>query len=223
MIRIHVVVEGPTEESFVKSVLAEAFWPRQIFLTPIILGRPGHKGGRTDYARVKKDVMTQLKQDHSAYCSTMLDFYGIGKGFPGMSPSANLPSRDKVKQIEQEVKADICAAIPDLRCDVRFVPYLQLHEFEGLLFSNPQTFASAIGKPHLAGDFERIRRGFATPEDINDDPNTAPSRRVLEAYPAYSKVLDGTRAARAVGIDRMKQECLHFREWMERLEALAED
>jgi len=164
-----------------------------------------------------------LKQDQTAHCSTMLDLYGLGSGFPGMPVSPNLPSLDEVIRIEQAVKADIVAQVPDLRPDIRFVPYLQLHEYEGLLFSDPEAFASGIGQPHLAQHFERIRSGFATPEDINDDPNTATSKRVLSAYPAYRKVVDGTLAGQAVGIDRMRKQCPHFGKWVDRLAALAAD
>ncbi len=221
MARVNVVVEGQTEESFVKDVLAPVLWSRQVSLIPRILGVPGHRGGRTNYARVKKDVMLQLKQDQTTYCSTMLDFYGLGEGFPGMPLPPNLSNLEKVKRIERAVKADVMAQVPDLRPDIRFLPYLQLHEYEGLLFSDPEAFASRIGQPQLAPQFRRIRDGFITPEDIDDNPQTAPSKRVLSVYPAYGKVIDGTLAARAVGIDRMRQECPHFREWVERLETLA--
>ena len=163
----------------------------------------------------------QLKQDQSAYCSTMLDFYGLGRGFPGMPIEPNLANLEKVTRVERAVKADIVAQVPHLRPDVRFVPYLQLHEYEGLLFSDPAAFAAGIGQRHLAQAFESIRAGFATPEDINDDPHTAPSKRVLDAYPAYRKVPDGTLAAQAVGIEKMLQECPHFRDWIERLGTLA--
>ena len=212
MTRAYVVVEGETEESFVKNVLAQVLWPYQVYLRPILLGPPRHKGGRTNYDRVNKHVVIQLKQDRTAYCSTMLDLYGLGSGFPGMPLPANLSNLDKVVRIEKAVKADIVMQVPDLRPDIRFVPYLQLHEYEGLLFSDPEAFASGIGQPHLAGRFETIRKAFPTPEDIDDDPNTAPSKRVLNAYPGYRKVLDGSLAAEAVGVDRMRQQCPHFRE-----------
>jgi len=163
----------------------------------------------------------QLKQDQAAYCSTMLDFYGLGRGFPGTPLPANLPNVDKVTHIEQAVKADIIAESPNLRSDIRFLPYLQLHEFEGLLFSDPAALARGLGQQGLAPQFEAIRRQFPTPEDINDDPNSAPSKRVRAIYAGYRKILDGTLAAEAVGIDRIRQECPHFRQWIERLEALA--
>jgi hypothetical protein len=215
-----VIVEGPTEESFVSGPLAEVLWPRQIYITPIILGVPGQKGGRTNYARVEKDIRTLLKQDPSSYCTTMIDYYGLGDGFPGTPAPAHLGNIEKVEHIERAVKDDICRKIPESRPDVRLIPYLSLHEYEGLLFSDPDAFAGALGQGQLANRLHQIRGEFPTPEDINDDPHTAPSKRVLEIYPAYKKVIEGTIAARAVGIHRIRQECPHFRRWLEKLEAL---
>ena len=106
MTRVYVVVEGATEESFVKEVLDPLLRPRQIYVIPIILGSPGHKGGNTNYARVKQDVVVLLQQDRAAYCSTMLDFYGLGAGFPGMPLPPNLENLSKVARIEQAVKDD---------------------------------------------------------------------------------------------------------------------
>jgi hypothetical protein len=121
VIRVNVVVEGQTEGSFVSDVLAEAFWPRQLCLTPILLA------GHTSYARVTRDVIKTLKQDSAAYCSTMLDFYRLGKGFPGTPPPQNCPNIEKVRRIEIAFKEDICNRIPAFRPDIRFIPYLQLH------------------------------------------------------------------------------------------------
>jgi hypothetical protein len=220
MSRVYVVVEGPTEESFIQNILAPALWPCQILLTPIILGRPGHKGGNASYARVKRDVITLLKQDSTAYCTTMLDLYGLGRGFPEVALPANISNIDKVIRLEEAIKADIVREVRDERADLRFLPYLQLHEYEGLLFSDPAAFALGIGQAHLANRFNEIREAFATPEDINDDSNTAPSKRVFSVYPAYRKVVDGTLAAQTVGIQTMRQECPHFRDWVETLEGL---
>jgi hypothetical protein len=220
--RVVVIVEGQTEESFVNDVLAEAMWPAEVYLTPILLGVPGHKGGRTSYARVKKDVLLHLKQDKAAYCSTMLDFYGLGPGFPGTPVPIGLTSIAKAARVEQAMKADVCELVPDLRPDVRFLPYVQMHEYEGLLFSDPRLFAEAINQRHLAEAFQEVRAGFPTPEDIDDDPITAPSKRILRAFGSYRKVLDGTIAARRVGIEAMRRECPHFRDWLARLQALAQ-
>jgi hypothetical protein len=218
-----VIVEGPTERSFVQQVLAPLLWASEIYLSATTLGVPGHKGGRTNYARVKKDVLRQLKEDRAAYCSTMLDFYGLGKGFPGTPLPLNLSNVDKVLHLERAMKEDIVAEVPDLRPDVRFLPYLQMHEYEGLLFSDPEAFAKAIyqpDQPDLAPQFQAIRQSFPTPEDIDDSSDTAPSKRVLHFCPTYNKVLDGTRAASGVGVEAMRRECPHFRDWIERLGGL---
>ena len=217
MTRIYVVVEGQTEESFVNDVLAPALTARRIYFYPILLAG---RGGNVNYARVQKDVLRQLKQDRSAYCTTMLDFYGLGKDFPGTPLPPNLSNLDKVTHIEQAVSGDIIAQAPGLRPDVRFIPHPQLHEFEGLLFSDPTAFASGINQSNLAGQFQSIREGFPTPEDINDGPASAPSKRVLRLCGSYRKVLNGTQAAKNVGVDAMRRECPHFREWFERLEQL---
>jgi hypothetical protein len=150
----------------------------------------------------------------------MLDLYGLGKGFPGTPLPPSLSSLDRVIHIEQAVKQDITAQAPGLRPDVRFLPYLQLHEYEGLLFSYPAAFAQGINQSNLASQFQSIREGFPTPEDIDDSPNAAPSKRVLQLCPPYRKVLNGTQAAMAVGIDTMRRECPHFCDWLQRLEQL---
>lgn len=222
MARVLVVVEGQTEEAFVGNVLAPALWDRNVYATAILLGRPGHKGGRTNYARVCRDVLTFLKQDRSAYCTTMVDLYGLGAGFPGTPAPAHLSNMEKVRHIEAAVKRDICDHIPDFRPDRRFIPYLQLHEYEGLLFSDPTSFAAGINQGQLAHSFQQIRDGFDTPEDINNNPNTAPSKRVLALYPGYRKVIEGTQAAKSVGIASMRMACHHFREWVEVLENVEE-
>jgi hypothetical protein len=152
----------------------------------------------------------------------MLDFYGLGRDFPGTPLPPNLSNMDKVIHLERAMKEDIIAEVPDLRPDVRFLPYLQLHEYEGLLFSDPEAFANGISQSHLTPQFRAIREGFRTPEDIDDGPDTAPSKCVLRLYPSYKKVSDGTLAANAVGLEAMLRECPHFRAWVESLERLGD-
>ena len=217
--RIKIIVEGQTEESFVDAVLAPALWHRQIYLTPILLGVPGHKGGNVNYARVKKDILLHLRQDPAVYCSTMLDFYALGDGFPGVPPPPQLTGLQKALIREQAIYQDILESAPDTRADLRFVPYLQVHEYEGLLFSDPDAFARGLGHQGLSLQLQAVRNAFATPEDINDDPQSAPSKRVLGIYGSYRKVIEGTVAAQQVGVATMRQHCPHFNDWVSRLEA----
>jgi hypothetical protein len=222
MSRVYIVVEGQTEEAFVNDVLGPILHPQGVYPYPCLIGRPGHKGGRVSYERAKRDVTLFLKQDQTAFCTTMFDFYGLGPGFPGKSPPGNLPGAQQVAGIEAAIKADLLATLPAaLGVEARFLPYLQLHEYEGLLFSDPEAFARGIYEPNLIPIFKRIRDEFPTPEDINDDPDTAPSKRVVAAHPAYRKPLYGALAALAVGIETMRRECPRFNQWVGRLETLA--
>lgn len=222
MTRVYVVVEGQTEESFVANVLAPMLWAHGVHPSPVLLGTPGHKGGRTSYARVSRDVRVLLKQDRGAYCSTMIDLYGLGSGFPGTPPPGHLSNLGKVEHIERAFKEDICEQAREFRPDVRFIPYLQLHEYEALLFSDPKAFANGINQPKLIRRFQDIRDEFNSPEDINNASTSSPSRRVGEACPSYRKVIEGILAAQSVGIQTIRDECPHFRKWLENLERLDE-
>lgn len=222
MTRIKIVVEGPTEESFIKNILAPQFWSRQIYVTPLVLGVAGHKGGNVSYARVKKDILLNLKSDQKSICSTMVDLYGIGSDFPGLLASEGMTGHEKVALIERGMREDIAHTVPELRPDLRFIPYIQVHEFESLLFSDPQALATALRKENLAGRLTEIRNGFATPEHINDDPNTAPSKRILGLYRSYQKIIEGTLAAKAIGVIKMREICPHFNDWLEHMESFGE-
>lgn len=103
---------------------------------------------------------------------------------------------------------------------VRFVPFVVMHEFEGLLFSDCARFSSSIGRPDLEPRFRAIRDEFESPEEINDSPDTAPSKRVEELVPGYDKPLLGTLAVLEIGLARIRQECPHFNDWIKQLESL---
>ena len=94
------------------------------------------------------------------------------------------------------------------------------HEFEGLLFSDCSAFSRAIGKPELERALQKVRDEFGSPEDINDSPVTAPSKRILRLIPSYEKPLMGTLAIIEIGLVRIRRECPHFDQWLGRLEGL---
>jgi len=102
----------------------------------------------------------------------------------------------------------------------RFLPFVVIHEFEGLLFSDCARFARGVGHPELLPRLQKIREAFETPEQINDSPTTAPSKRVEGLIPGYQKPLQGNLAALEVGLDAIRAECPHFRSWLEALEQL---
>ena len=221
MPRIYIVVEGQTEESFVNELLAPTFSKSEIWPTAILIGKPGHKGGVLDYQRAKNDIIKLLKQDKSAFCTTMFDYFRLPTSFPGMPVQKVSSTEEKAKYVESAMYADISKDLGDHSRPDRFIPNLQMHEFEGLLFSDCRSFANGIARPDLKGEFDKIREAFPTPEDINDRADKAPSKRILKLFEEYEKVTMGTLAAIEMGLDVIKRECPHFSSWVECIEALS--
>jgi hypothetical protein len=220
MARVRVIVEGQTEERFVSGPLAASLAMHRVFVTPTLVGAPGHRGGNVNYARVKRDIVTALKQDQGVYCTTLLDLYRLGDSFPSLVPGRQLVGQERVRDVEQALHQEVSREVPDLRPDLRFIPYVQIYEFEGLLFSNPTALAEAMFREDLADKLEQIRAAFPTPEDINDGPRTAPSKRLLDLEPRYVKVISGTRAAQNMGVQTIYEHCPRFRSWYDRLAGL---
>lgn len=220
MIRLYIVVEGATEETFVSELLYPHLLARDICLSARRIGKPGHKGGRVNFDRVRKDVLLLLKQERGTYCTTLFDFYGLGEGFPTVPVPSNASVEEKARAVELPFREHIEREMGHAFHPQRFIPYLQMHEFEGLLFSDPRTLATGVGRPDLYDQFAAIRSEFETPEDIDDGTITAPSKRIEAIVPGYSKVFHGNLAALEIGLDTMRRECPRFNAWVERLELL---
>lgn len=220
MVRVHVLVEGQTEETFVKGVLQAHFNGHEIYLYPRLIGKPGHKGGIGEYPRARGDILATLKQETHTFCTTMFDYYGMPNSWPQREVARQSPFPQKPTMIEQAVLADIANDLGDGFNIARFIPYVQMHEFEALLFSEPQLLAAGLDMAD-ATRIQHIRDQFGSPEEINDSPQTAPSKRIIGLNPRYSKVLDGIRVSQSIGLDVMRAQCPHFNEWIEKLEALA--
>jgi len=123
--------------------------------------------------------------------------------------------------VESALLEDVTAEMGASFDPRRFVPFVTMHEFEALLFSDCRRFGRGIGREDLVPALEAIRRDSATPEEIDDSPMTAPSKRVEGLVAGYQKPLLGTLAALEVGLDAMRAECPHFRTWLEQLEGAA--
>lgn len=220
MIRIHVICEGQTEEMFVNQVLAEAFLPLEICLVPALIGKPGHKGGNFKFERLLTDVRARLLGDRTAYCTTFFDFYGLPGDFPGKEKAkaeSSISHKANCLLAALTVKLQDALGEDPLR---RFIPYVQMYEFEGLLFSHPDKLAKGISQMNLSGDLQNIRDAFSSPEEINNSRATAPSKRIGNLYAAYEKPIHGSLAAIEIGLDVIRQECRQFDNWLKQLEAL---
>lgn len=229
MARLLVHVEGQTEETFVGEVLAPHLYARGYqFVSARLLGNSRqrtHRGGARAWSAVRTDILNHLRQDRDALVTTMVDFYALPKSgakmWPGRAEAALARFPQKASTVEAALKADISAEMGPKFDTRRFLPYVVMHEFEGLLFSDCERFARGIGQEALAPEFQRIRDDFETPEEINDSPVTAPSKRVEALVPGYEKPLLGTLAALEVGLDAIRAACPHFNAWLEYLERWA--
>jgi hypothetical protein len=222
--RVIALVEGVTEETFVNVVLSTHLYAQgchSVDARRIGLGK--RRGGIVDWPTAKRDILRHLKQDRERLVTTMVDFYALPKGdsngWPGRAEAGELPFARKARSVQAAVHAEIVAEMGRNFDPSRFLPFVVMYEFEGLLFSDCALFADGIGEPGLAAEFQAIRDSFASPEEINDSPQTAPAKRIEALVPGYTKPLFGTLAALEIGIPAILMECPHFREWVEQLKA----
>ncbi len=217
MVRVHIICEGQTEETFINEVLMPDFSRKGIYLYPALIGRPGHKGGNVKYSRMKTDIENRLN-DEEAYCTTFFDFYGLHPDFPGKQIALGHTNLNSKKQVLED------AFLQKLSDDLgenkirRFIPYVQMYEFEGLLFSASEAIASNLGVS--LSSVETIINEFDTPEHINNSRQTAPSKRLKNLSRGYDKVFLGSLIALDVGINEMREKCVGFNNWLNQLERL---
>ncbi|MBI3776299.1 MAG: DUF4276 family protein [Gammaproteobacteria bacterium] len=217
MKRMYLLAEGQTEETFVRELLAPHYARSGLFITPIIVRTsPGHKGGVVSYAKVKPQIIRLCKQDAAAYVSTLFDLYALPDDFPGKTSAAY-----QSKNIGAQKAAFLEAALAQDVNEPNFIPFLMVHEFEALLFVQPEKFAVWTDKADVVSSLGKVAQKHQTPEDINDKPQTAPSKRILDLMPEYEKPFHGPLIACDIGLDAMRQSCPHFEAWLQRLEALA--
>ena len=133
MIHLNIVVEGQTEETFVRDVLAPYWGALGIFAVArcVQTGRKRgrvFKGGGRNYEKIRRDIVSWINQHSDAYCTTMFDLYGLPQNFPGRSTiDRNHHAYEKVSCLETAFAKDIDSN--------RFIPYIQVHEFEAFLFA----------------------------------------------------------------------------------------
>jgi hypothetical protein len=188
MARVLVIVEGQTERAALQQVdVATQFFNHGFSVHPKVVGKPGHKGGVRSFERILPEIVALLRQEPQAKVSTLFDFYALPLvDWPGAPQSVNLPPAQAVPIIEAGMAAAVAAELPGL-IPGRFIPYIQLFEFEALLFADPAEMAAAFGNPALNATFGAIVAQCGGCEAINNGPNTAPSKRIEAIFPAYRK------------------------------------
>ena len=206
MIRLAIVVEGQTEEEFVKTMIVSHLQSYDVHSQPIQLL------GAVSEPRLVKEM---LKLSRNFDCVTSLvDFYGFfGKG------------NRSCEELEKALGNKIRGKLQKHRNRKQVFPYIQKHEFEGLLFSDVSAFGILPSAPRNATrqlhDVRMQFRSPKSPEDINDNENTAPSKRIQRIVPQYNKVADGTRVAKNIGLEKIRAACPRFGAWVAKMERLA--
>ena len=218
-VSVIVIVEGQTELVFVDEILSPYLGARNVFITPILLSNSGKRGGDVRFTRAKKDITLYLKQRRDVYVSLLVDYYGIGPDWPGLAAARSVASPSEIATaICNATHAEINKELLDYRSDQRFVPYIMVHEFEALLFSDSATLASCI---RVRQDcIDKIIQECGEPEAIDNSPQTAPSKRIEHLYKKFKKTSIGIKIAKAIGIDQIRSACPVFSHWLDRLETL---
>ena len=208
MIRLAIVVEGQTEEEFVKCVLADHLRTCCVEPTPSLLDSKRNEGGNVTVGRLASE-MARLFWSYDQVTS-LVDFYGFRcKG--GASK----------EDLERRIHCEVDRKIRVSYDQSRVFPYIQKYEFEGMLFSDVTVFDELLDRPpDLVEKLSAIRSKFETPEHINDGKETHPSRRIEYVMPSYHKRVDGPLLADRMGLTTIRAECPRFNQWVARLESL---
>ena len=218
-VEIVALVEGSTERIFLAELLVPYLAERGVYLTPIVISKPGQKGGDVRFARVRNDIGLHLKQRPDAYLTLFLDYYGIRSDWPGLA-EAKAQSRpgDKADKINRATRQEVEKLFGEYGVYWRFIPYISMHEFEALLYSNPQTLAAQLGVHQT--EIEAILAECGEPEAIDDSPLTAPSKRLALLSDRFKKTSTGIAIAKAIGLTAMRQQCPLFDGWLTTVENL---
>jgi hypothetical protein len=222
MIRLLVLVEGDSEELFVKNMLSPhlAHWGVFARATGVVSKRlaSGQKltGGNL-WPNVQSSLVPLLA-DSAAWVTTVLDFYGLPDDFPGVSHTrvnSFATARDRALAVEGAL-FDVFAKGEPAR---RFIPFVALHEFEAWYFADPQRVADHFGQPRVAELMQQANASAGGPEGINHGKDTHPSQR-LESYRMRFRKTSAVAVLQDIGLPAIRAACPHFNAWLLRLESL---
>jgi hypothetical protein len=220
MSRVLALVEGQTEETFVRDMLAPHLALQGIWLTGYLAKRRG-TGGVPRWSAFKPDLLKLLREDTTAYVTMMIDFYAMPDDWPGRVEAKIMTYPANVQHVEAEVSKDVAAKMGSGFSPARLLPYAQCHEYEALLFSDPPKVEAYVAQPGVAGKLAAVLTECGSPEEVNDNQLTAPSKRIVKIIEGYRKELYGTLLALEIGLPKLRLECPHFNEWVTKLEDLA--
>lgn len=216
MIRaIYIICEGQTEEEFVNGILRPYFNSHRIYdVRPILMTTSkGQKGGDVKYDRLKFNIDELLKRETDILVTTFVDFFRLKTDFPKFEEAQQIQNKtQRVQFLEQ--------ALANAINNSRFIPYIQLHEFEGLLFASKDgfEFLPDLKQASLRSLLLAVNEK-ENPEELNDGELTAPSKRLEQLIPGFdkNKPFYGGLIAEVNTINAVLNRCLRFNNWVETL------
>ncbi|MEM6844761.1 MAG: DUF4276 family protein [Bacteroidota bacterium] len=208
MKRLVFIVEGDTEISLVEKLLVPHLvslgFQNAMHAQTIITNRKQHKkGGVTSYGLFRNEVERTLAQGN-VIVTTLIDFFRLPTDFPSFTTDST-----RIEQIEQAIRDDFNNH-PD------FIPYVQRHELEALMFSDRSGFELVIDDDDKLEQIDKISERYPNPEDINNNPENAPSKRLQKIF-NYDKTGDGELILEIVGINSILEKCPRFTEWLNKI------
>lgn len=215
MKRVIIICEGQTEKEFCNKILSPYFALNDIYIQAPLIKKT--KGGIVKWVELKKQITLHLVSEPSVYVTTLIDYYGLYARHK--FPSWDIAEKEPDKNLRMDILEN--GMFSDIEDSIRFryIPYIQLHEFEGLLFNDINVFYNEIPPNELVGksELENIFTNYSNPELINNAKDTAPSYRLARIIVGYNKVVYGHILAEAIGIENIIRKCPRFRAWVSKI------
>lgn len=220
--RLILVVEGQSEEAFGNHTLAPHLLNHDIYAVVTIVGTPTKRGSRPlqkgggAFKYWERDIRRALGgPETNVRVTTLFDLYGLPPDFPDAHLHCAEPNTSRrCESLESALGGRIN--------DGRFIPYIQRHEFEALVLASIDPLASLFDARDDLDGLASLKRSLdgAAPEDVNDSPDTAPSKRIKRLVPGFSKLIHGPKAIQLTGLATVRARCPRLDVWIKRLEAL---
>jgi len=214
MKRLVIIAEGETEESFVNNILCPFFCSKGIYNSIQCFKTKHSHGGMSKYSYIKKDILNII-YEKDVVVSMMIDFYRLPSDFPGFNDlKVTQTHQEQANLLETRIKKDLENSQNQLFDN--FIPYIQLHEFEALVFASISGIDSLFERSEMDyNGLMNVIQQYPNPEDINNHPDTAPSVRLKKLISGYNKVLHGIDIINTVGMAELLEKCPRFKTWIE--------
>lgn len=217
MPKVHFLVEGQTEEIVVRDVIEPSFTRFEdvyifssLFITKRPAVGPARRGGIAGWARLQREMKRLLGDSSTTVLTTLFDYYAFPRDAPGMSNRPLGSPYDRVRHVENAIARAIN--------DPRFLPHLTLHEIETWVLADCVRLGEVMGDLAGAAELLQVVNQESSPELIDDGPTTAPSKRILNAYPNFKKTIDGPLVMADTGLESIRRCCPHANDWLTEIE-----